>query len=87
VKASDLLPWALSGNLTGTRTVGEVGFNKNGSALDIWIRIDGKPRWFAVQREALLLFLASSESEGRLDATSDGNAEDWLRLSREARYP
>jgi hypothetical protein len=72
---SELLPWKVSGVLTPTRTVGEVGLNKNGCALDIWIRIDGHPRWFAIQREELLLFLASADKEGRLDAESDGNAE------------
>lgn len=68
--------WELSGMLTNTRTVGEVGFNKNGSFVDIWIRVNGEPRWCAVDAKELQKFLADTEQKNIiLRARSDGNAE------------
>lgn len=76
VKFHVLKPWIPWGQLTPTRTAGEAGFNKNGSScLDIWIRIDGKPCWFAVDRIELMQFLNDERASIILNARSDGNAE------------
>jgi hypothetical protein len=61
--------------LTNERTFGQVGFIKNGGSLDIWIRIDGRPRWFSVSRAELAAFLASDDKETILSAESNGNSE------------
>jgi hypothetical protein len=70
-----LKPWEPWGQLTPTRTVGQLGFNKNGTAVDIWIRIDGKSTWFAVDGAELKQFLNSEHESVILEARSDGNAE------------
>ena len=68
-------PWRSSYMITDTRTQGEIGFHKNGTALDVWLRIDGRPRWFAVEIDALKGFLASDDDGTVLRCESDGNAE------------
>ncbi len=76
----DLKPWRLSGMLTFTRTVGEVALHRNGTMLDIWVRVNGKPVWFTVRAGEVREFLAGDwvPNHGRtavLHAESDGNAE------------
>jgi len=72
----NLGPWKLSGMLTFTRTRGEIGFRKNGTALDIWIRVNGKETWYSVPFKELVGFLLTpGETMEVLDAESDGNAE------------
>lgn len=71
-----LNPWRKSGLLTSTRTVGQIALRKNGTGIDIWIRIDGKPQWFAVDRANLINFLFSDTSDVILHAQSDGNTEE-----------
>jgi hypothetical protein len=78
-----LKPWRRSWMLTETRTTGEIKFRKNGTSLEIWIRINGKPQRFSVTRAELLDFLNSPYDIGRdgfpettLHADSDGNTEE-----------
>ena len=77
-----LKPWCLSGMLTFTRTAGEIGLRKNGTQLDIWLRVDGKLVWFAVRAREVAEFLAAAQwPDGHgdyviLQAESDGNAEE-----------
>lgn len=73
----ELRPWRKSGLLTPTRTYGDVGIRRNGSMLDIWIRVNGSPSWFAVNAESLQFFLSGhyGAEETILPAESDGNAE------------
>ena len=85
-----LRPWRLSGMLTPTRTVGEVGFRRNGTSLDIWLRVNGHPTWVSLpsaypitgERGALREYLdhvAFDPTDAAifvLLAESDGNAED-----------
>jgi hypothetical protein len=73
---SELAPWKKSYQRTATRTYGEVGLRKNGSVLDIWIRVKGKPRWVRVSAQDVQAFLGSDEKTTVLYAESDGNAED-----------
>ena len=75
----NLQPWRKSGMLTWTRTVGQIGLRKNGGDLDIWIRVEGQPRWFALQLADVRRFLHSDEHDVVLQASSDGNAEDPWR--------
>ena len=75
-----LKPWRLSGMLTATRTIGQVGMRKNGTMLDIWLRVNGKPVWFAVRAREVADFLVVEWPDGHgdeiiLDAESNGNAE------------
>jgi len=51
-----LKKWVCSGLLTITRTIGELGFRKNGSYIDIWIRVNGKETWYSVDRDELKNF-------------------------------
>ncbi len=82
--SSTLKPWRLSRMLTFTRTVGEMGFRKNGTELDIWLRVNGEPHWFSVSQNKLAEFLVPTPGkpfgghgdEVVLHAESDGNAED-----------
>ena len=74
-----LNPWRLLGLLTFTRTRGQVGLRKNGSMLDVWVRVDGTPRWIALSRRDVQDFLASDDVERVLYAESDGNAEETWR--------
>lgn len=78
--------WRQSGMLTFTRTFGQVGFRKNGNCLDIWIRVNGRPRWYAVYVPEIAQFLASDAKEVVLYAESDGNTEETLTeaLQRES---
>ena len=71
-----LEPWHLSGELTPTRTVGEIGFHRNGSAMDIWIRVNGRFEWFAVDNLELQQGLREAGGFFVLRATSDRNAEE-----------
>ncbi len=71
---SQLKRWRLSGT-TPTRTIGELQLRKNGTALDIWIRVNSRPRWFAIQASDLEDFLQNSDIERTFQAESDGNAE------------
>jgi hypothetical protein len=79
-----LKPWRLSGLLTPTRTVGQILLRKNGTMLDIWIRVKGKPERISVSRFDLKDFLpgdvdrwsAENDKELLLLAESDGNAEE-----------
>jgi hypothetical protein len=75
MQAFVLKPWILSGLLTISRTVGEIGLNKNGGQIDIWIRQNGKVNWIAINRHELEEFLNSQNQEIHLTAESDGNAE------------
>jgi hypothetical protein len=61
--------------LTATRTLGAIGFNKNGTSLDIWLRVNGEPRWFGVEISAVRGFLASDDKATLLWCDSEGNAE------------
>ncbi len=72
----NLQPWRASRPLSATRTTGEIGLHKDGTRLDIWIRVDGKLRWYAVDLAALGGFLAMPYTETCLHAESDGNAEE-----------
>lgn len=80
---TDMQPWRPSG-MTEGRTKGAIVLHMNGSFLDIWIRVDGKPRWFAVQTDRLREFLDQMEELhpgikrdpwATLSAESSGNAE------------
>jgi hypothetical protein len=78
-----LKPWRLSRMLSFTRTVGEIGLRKNGTQLDIWVRVNGKPTWFSVRQSEIVEFLAPGDgpfsghgTETVLRAESDCNAED-----------
>jgi len=72
-----LRPWRLSGFLTCTRTRGEIGFRKNGTSIDIWVRVNGELRWYAVRAKELVGFLLTpDETMDILEAESDGNAEE-----------
>ena len=73
---ADLRPWILSGVLTHTRTVGEIGFNKNGTELDIWIRVNGDVSRYSVHRDYLIEFLEGGDKSTVLVPESDGNAEN-----------
>ena len=75
MNCSHLSQWRRSGMLNTERTVGQVGFHKNGDFIDIWIRVDGRLCWFSVRRAELAAFLASSDKETILAAESDGNSE------------
>jgi hypothetical protein len=70
-----LLPWRLSGGLTATRTRGQIGLRRNGTQIDIWIRVDGEPQWFSVNARDLGAALGAGEEQSLLAAESDGNAE------------
>lgn len=70
-----LSPWRLSYLLTNTRTVGEIGLNKNFDSLDIWIRVNGEPKWFAVPVGDVEDFLRSDHEAAVFRAESEGNAE------------
>lgn len=77
---------------TFTRTRGEIDFNFNGTSLDIWIRINGRPRWFAVEYKELLrgiiLYLTATSVDRKqymniiLGADSDGNEEQDIEHVR-----
>ena len=71
-----LQPWRRFGVPTFTRTIGQLAFRKNGTMIDIWLRIDGKPRWFAVRSCDLVAFLADdTQKVAIMSAESDSNAE------------
>jgi hypothetical protein len=81
-----LKPWELSNMLTLTRTIGEIRFKRNGTYVDIHIRVNGEETWYAVDSDELMKFLiVSKRKEERyrafrsdeiiLSAKSDGNAE------------
>jgi len=72
----DLKKWKRSYLCTNTRTTGQMLFNKNGTELDFWLRVNGKETWYSVHRQDLIDFLNSDEKERVLNAASDGNAED-----------
>jgi len=71
----DLQPWRLSHMLTHTRTVGQIGLRKNGTSINVRVRVDGKPIWFAFDGRDLERFLESDSKSVVLSAESDGNAE------------
>ena len=77
-----LAKWRRAWVPTHTRTLGEILFNKNGSCVDIWIRVNGELRWFGVDQAALSQFLRErveppfSQEWMVLVASSDGNAEE-----------
>jgi hypothetical protein len=72
----ELTKWILSGILTRTRTRGEVMLIKNGSFVDIWMRINGKDQWIGIPIDGVTKFLLSGNvSRVILPAESDGNAE------------
>jgi hypothetical protein len=78
-----LKPWRKSGLLTETRTTGEILLRKNGTQLDIWIRVNGEPQRFSVNRAELLAFLGAPSYVGSGDfyeatvhAESDDNTEE-----------
>lgn len=72
-----LARWALTGMLTPTRTHGQIGLNKNGGFIDIWVRVNGKPQWIAVHKDELQQFLSDNNLKStKLYAESDGNAEE-----------
>lgn len=73
-----LRPWELSGMLTPTRTVGQVGLHRNGTEIDVWVRVDGRPCWFAFSRTDLERFLGTGTDWAVLAADSDGNVEEVL---------
>lgn len=75
VPPAALKPWQQSCLLTPTRTTGQVAMRRNGTALDIWLRVDGQPRWFAVDMDEVVMFLNSGASAAVFAAQSDGNAE------------
>lgn len=56
-----LAPWK-PGGMSAGRSVGEIGLKANGSDLDLWIRVAGRPRWIAVPAEALRTFLDDAET-------------------------
>lgn len=65
--------------LTAERTIGEVCLRINGGELDIWLRVNGRPRWFAVEASMVRDFLRRAQwgDEIVLRAMSDGNAEPY----------
>lgn len=71
-----LKKWKYSNVLTLTRTFGELRFRKNGTELDIWLRVNDKENWYSVHRDKLVEFLTNSKKEEIiLKAISDGNVE------------
>jgi hypothetical protein len=79
-----LRPW--TGYETG-RTSGEVRFRRNGTSVDIWMRIAGREQWISVPAKELAIFLTGSYDENwvpehgkeiTLPAISDGNAETLI---------
>ena len=56
-----LEPWRRGGMSAG-RSVGQIGLKANGSFVDIWIRVDGRPRWIGVRANGLRTFLDDAES-------------------------
>lgn len=87
MNVAKLKPWRQSGVLTSTRTAGEVGFHRNGSALDIWIRVNGQPLWYGIDHDELLAFLNSDRTECKLFAASDNNWEGPDRFAPQMRVP
>lgn len=71
----NLMRWRRSFQLTAERTIGQLGLRKNGTNLDIWLRVDGVPRRFSVNRAELSDSLASVDAEHIIYAESDGNSE------------
>lgn len=45
------------------RKGGKVGFNKNGTSLDIWIDVNGKCKWYGVSIKELTNFLDDSNQK------------------------
>lgn len=74
-----LKPWQLSYSLTPTRTVGQILLRKNCTQVDIWIRVNGKPTRFSVNRQEIINFLCADNQDVILSAESDNNAELWYR--------
>lgn len=71
-----LKPWRLSDSFLGSkRTVGETLIKKNCDYIDVWMRIDGTPRWFGIRKDDLEEFLASDADKIMLEAQSNDNAE------------
>ena len=66
-----LRPWRLGG-ITPGRTFGEVMLRRNGSAIDLWVRVDGSARWLALSAREVKAFLASAEREAVLEVESGG---------------
>jgi hypothetical protein len=60
-----LRPWEIGG-MHADRTVGEIGLKANGSDVDIWIRVAGRPQWIAVPAQGLRTFLEDAETATNL---------------------
>ena len=73
--------WKKTGMLTATRVDGKIGFNRNGGCVDIWIRdASGRPNWYAVDYEKLLINLVKAREHGDhfyLYADSDMGGSLW----------
>ena len=52
-----------------TRNVGEVVLNKNGSELDVWLRVNGRSHGFSTNRADVERFLAGDETCTALPAS------------------
>jgi hypothetical protein len=78
INIKKLKKWKYSGMLTPTRTHGSVGLVKNGNDLDIWIRVNGKPKWYSINLKEVETFLSKSSkiNEIILIAGSDNNSEE-----------
>ena len=69
--------WRRSWLLSETRTYGDIVLRKNGTELDMWIRINGEPQRFSVNQAELVDFLTASNDVMRtLSAASDNNTEE-----------
>lgn len=71
-----LKPWRRT-NLQHENTWGEIELRRQDDRLQIWILIDGTPRWFDVSRLEVIEFIMSTDTSSRIfRAVSIGNAEN-----------
>ncbi len=73
---ADLKPWRSFPLIGITRTQGQIELAKNGTSLDIRMRVNGKWAWFAVSLAEVRYFLKGDDETVLLRADSDGNAEE-----------
>ncbi len=66
-----LRPWR-PGGLTADRTLGEVMLRKNGSYIDLWVRVDGVARWVSLLGRDVMDFLRTEKREAVLAVESGG---------------